>query len=139
MKTRLHNKYYTTAKMFMDDLHLIVDNAKLYNQKSSSYYKCADNIEKFFMARSVEIMKEYIVSSNKQVKGVAFLIRCFHLHQLHTAGIEHHAYSLSHRLRREIVTEEHTYNSVGSVSLRNLTPDAAIVRTILHGLSLHVQ
>ena len=64
MKTRLHNKYYTTAKMFMDDLHLIVNNAKLYNQKSSSYYKCADNIEKFFMARSVEIMKEYIVSSN---------------------------------------------------------------------------
>ena len=61
MKNRLHSKYYTNAKMFMDDLHLIVDNAKLYNPKSSAYYKCADNIEKFFMAKSVEIMKETLL------------------------------------------------------------------------------
>ena len=66
MKNRLHSKYYTNAKMFMDDLHLIVDNAKLYNPKSSAYYKCADNIEKFFMAKSVEIMKESLLCSQTE-------------------------------------------------------------------------
>lgn len=44
--------------MFLDDLHLIVNNAKTYNAKSTSYYKCADNIEKFFLARSAEILKD---------------------------------------------------------------------------------
>ena len=58
MKKRLAGKYYTDAKMFLDDLHLIVNNAKTYNAKSTSYYKCADNIEKFFFARSAEILKD---------------------------------------------------------------------------------
>ena len=58
MKKRLHAKYYTNARMFLDDLHLIVSNAKVYNKKTSQLYKCADNIEKFFMARSAEILKE---------------------------------------------------------------------------------
>ena len=58
MKTKLRDNYYKDAKMFLDDLKLIVSNCKTYNQKSSSYYKCADNIEKFFMARSAEILKE---------------------------------------------------------------------------------
>ena len=91
------------------------------------------------MARSVEIMKEFVVSSNQTSQSVVFLIRCFHLPQLHTAGIEHHTHRLSHGLRRKVVTEEHTNHSIGSVSLRNLTPNAAVVRTVLHGLSLHVQ
>ena len=56
--------------------------------------------------------------------------------QLHAAGVEHHADGLSHGLGREVVAEEHTDNSVASVSLGDLTPDAAVVRTVLHGLSL---
>ena len=63
-----------------------------------------------------------------------FLIRNLHLH---TAGVEHHTDGLSHGLRRQVVAEEHTHDSVGSVSLGDLSPDAAVARTVLHGLGLH--
>ena len=56
--------------------------------------------------------------------------------QLHTAGVEHHADGLSHGLRGEVVAEEHANDSVVSVSLGDLTPNAAVVRTVLHGLGL---
>ena len=58
MKKKLRNNFYTNAKLFLDDLHLIVSNCKKYNKKQSSYYKCADNIEKFFLARTAEILNE---------------------------------------------------------------------------------
>ena len=64
------------------------------------------------------------------------MIKRFCLHQLHTAGVEHHADGLSHGLRGEIVAEEHANDSVVSVSLGDLTPNAAVVRTVLHGLGL---
>ena len=35
------------------------------------------------------------------------------------------------------MAEEHTHDSVGSVSLGDLSPDAAVARTVLHGLGLH--
>lgn len=35
------------------------------------------------------------------------------------------------------MAEEHTHDSVGSVSLGDLSPDAAVARTVLHSLSLH--
>ena len=56
MKKRLRDNYYVNAKMFLDDLQLIVSNCKKYNPKASSYYKCADNIEKYFLARSAELL-----------------------------------------------------------------------------------
>ena len=56
---------------------------------------------------------------------------------LHTAGVEHHADGLSHGLRRQVVAEEHTHDSVGSVSLGDLSPNAAVARTVLHSLSLY--
>ena len=44
--------------MFLDDLQLIVSNAKKYNQKTTSYYKCADNIEKLIISRYRKILNQ---------------------------------------------------------------------------------
>ena len=58
MKKKLKDNVYTDEKMFLDDLKLIVSNAKTYNSKKTSYYKSADNIEKYFMSRWSEILNE---------------------------------------------------------------------------------
>ena len=58
MKTRLQQKYYKDEKMFLDDLQLIVSNAKKYNQKPTSYYKCADNIEKLIISHYRKILNQ---------------------------------------------------------------------------------
>ena len=57
MKSKLQNGLYTSPKSFLDDLHLITSNCKTFNTKQSSYFKCADNIEKFIQAHSGEILK----------------------------------------------------------------------------------
>ena len=58
MRKKLKDNVYTDEMMFLEDLKLIVSNSKTYNSKKTPYYKCADNIEKYFMSRWSEILNE---------------------------------------------------------------------------------
>ena len=40
--------YYVTKKLFMADMRRMVTNCRIYNEPDTEYYKCANNIEKFF-------------------------------------------------------------------------------------------
>lgn len=48
MDQRLNAHYYTTREQFERDVNLIVSNCKEYNDRSTSYYKCATVVEEMF-------------------------------------------------------------------------------------------
>ncbi|CAO2650870.1 Nn.00g091670.m01.CDS01 [Neocucurbitaria sp. VM-36] len=47
MEERLENGFYTTPKMLIDDLKLVFNNCRLYNDPSTIYVKCAAKMEKY--------------------------------------------------------------------------------------------
>ena len=47
MEHKLDNNQYETVEDFIDDCQLIFNNARLFNQEGSIYYKCANALEKF--------------------------------------------------------------------------------------------
>ncbi|KAH7393807.1 histone acetyltransferase GCN5 [Phaeosphaeria sp. MPI-PUGE-AT-0046c] len=47
MEERLENGSYTTPKLLIDDLKLIFNNCRLYNDPSTIYFKCAAKVEKY--------------------------------------------------------------------------------------------
>ncbi|KAK8798683.1 hypothetical protein WA158_007767 [Blastocystis sp. Blastoise] len=52
MRKRLNTRtYYTDLQLFIDDFKLIISNCKTYNTKTTSYYKCAEDLEKFFISK----------------------------------------------------------------------------------------
>ncbi len=54
MSKRLLSGYYSTVRLFVADARRILENCKLYNDKSTDYYKCAVIIEKFFASKMKE-------------------------------------------------------------------------------------
>jgi len=48
MERRLNSYYYTSRELFERDFALIVNNCRQYNDKSTSYYKCACVIEEAY-------------------------------------------------------------------------------------------
>ncbi|KAF1915921.1 histone acetyltransferase GCN5 [Ampelomyces quisqualis] len=47
MEERLEQGFYTTPKLFIDDLKLIFSNCHLYNDAATIYVKCAVKLEKY--------------------------------------------------------------------------------------------
>ncbi|KAF2031142.1 histone acetyltransferase GCN5 [Setomelanomma holmii] len=47
MEERLENGFYTTPKLLIDDLKLVFNNCRLYNDPSTIYVKCAAKLEKY--------------------------------------------------------------------------------------------
>ena len=46
-RVRSQDGYYKSKTMLRDDLMLMVNNCKLYNDEESAYYQCACSLEKF--------------------------------------------------------------------------------------------
>jgi histone acetyltransferase len=47
MEERLEQGFYTTPKLFIDDLKLIFSNCRSYNDAATIYFKCAVKLEKY--------------------------------------------------------------------------------------------
>ncbi len=48
IETRLEDNYYRTRDIFVSDLRLMFNNCRTYNHSSTPYYRCADNLERYF-------------------------------------------------------------------------------------------
>jgi len=48
MSTRLNTYYYKTKEMYVRDFNLVVANCKMYNQASTTYYRCAEVVDETF-------------------------------------------------------------------------------------------
>lgn len=51
MNKRLKNSYYVSKKLFIADMTRMMGNCRLYNEPETEYYKCANTLEKFFIAK----------------------------------------------------------------------------------------
>ena len=44
-------QYYRSKEMFMKDMKIMFDNCRTYNLPGTTYYKCADGLERFFLIK----------------------------------------------------------------------------------------
>ena len=51
MTERVHSGYYSCLRLFLADFRRIILNCRSYNERGTEYYKCAANLEKFFMTK----------------------------------------------------------------------------------------
>lgn len=54
MSEKLRAKLYTTKKSFIMDARKIFNNCRVYNAPDTEYYKCANQLERFFVAKMKE-------------------------------------------------------------------------------------
>jgi len=55
MAERLKNDYYTSKKLFHNDMIKIFNNCRTYNGPDTEYYKCANTVERFFSNKMKEL------------------------------------------------------------------------------------
>ncbi|XP_030568428.1 nucleosome-remodeling factor subunit NURF301 isoform X3 [Drosophila novamexicana] len=60
METKLESNTYTKLAEFIGDMTKIFDNCRYYNPKESSFYKCAEALESFFVQK-IKSFRENIV------------------------------------------------------------------------------
>lgn len=60
MEERINSRWYTTLSQFIGDMTKIFDNCRYYNPKESQFYKCAESLEAFFLAK-IKLFRENIV------------------------------------------------------------------------------
>lgn len=58
MQNKIENDKYEKFEDFVHDVRLISNNARIYNDKSTPYYKNANKLEKFFVSK-VKELQEY--------------------------------------------------------------------------------
>ena len=51
MGDRLKNRYYIHRKLFMADISRIFSNCRHYNEADTEYCKCANTLEKYYIAK----------------------------------------------------------------------------------------
>lgn len=49
------SRYYVTRRLFMADMARIFSNCRLYNSPDTEYYRCANNLERYFQTKMKEI------------------------------------------------------------------------------------
>lgn len=54
MGERLKNRYYTHRKLFMADMARMLANCRHYNEPDTEYCKCANSLERFYIAKMKE-------------------------------------------------------------------------------------
>ncbi|KAK6170523.1 hypothetical protein SNE40_018897 [Patella caerulea] len=54
MSDRLKNRYYCHKRLFIADMQRVFDNCRNYNDSDTEYYKCANIVERFFIAKMKE-------------------------------------------------------------------------------------
>lgn len=57
MEKKLNNYEYDSADKFHTDVMLVVNNCRTYNLPNTTYYRCADTIERFFNNLWADIIK----------------------------------------------------------------------------------
>ncbi|OAX44085.1 Bromodomain-containing protein [Rhizopogon vinicolor AM-OR11-026] len=57
MEHKLDTNQYSTLKVFLDDVQLVLDNCKLYNPETSIYHRNAVRLEKFTKEQCAEFAK----------------------------------------------------------------------------------
>ena len=45
---RIKDKYYNTREAFIRDVNKMFDNCRKYNEESSEYYQCAEQLQAYF-------------------------------------------------------------------------------------------
>ncbi|XP_013421892.1 histone acetyltransferase KAT2B-like [Lingula anatina] len=55
MSDRLRCRYYCHKRLFIADLTRIFTNCRTYNSPDTEYYKCANNLERFFQSKMKEV------------------------------------------------------------------------------------
>ena len=58
MQQRLDALYYVDKQLFIDDFRLMVSNCKSYNNPETTYYRCAETLEKIFDKKWEKEFKE---------------------------------------------------------------------------------
>ncbi|KAG7304888.1 hypothetical protein JYU34_010283 [Plutella xylostella] len=55
MGERLKARYYVSRRLFIADMTRIFTNCRLYNSPETEYYRCANNLEKYFQTKMKEV------------------------------------------------------------------------------------
>ncbi|KAL9904976.1 histone acetyltransferase KAT2A isoform X2 [Glossina fuscipes] len=55
MADRLKRGYYVTRRLFMADMAHIFSNCRFYNSPETEYYRCANNLERYFQTKMREL------------------------------------------------------------------------------------
>uniref|UniRef100_A0A1A9UTQ4 histone acetyltransferase n=1 Tax=Glossina austeni TaxID=7395 RepID=A0A1A9UTQ4_GLOAU len=55
MGDRLKKGYYVTRRLFMADMAHIFSNCRFYNSPETEYYRCANNLERYFQTKMREL------------------------------------------------------------------------------------
>ncbi|MPC09444.1 Histone acetyltransferase KAT2B [Portunus trituberculatus] len=55
MTERLKANYYVNARLFNADMLRIFKNCRFYNHPETEYYKCANNLEKYYINKMREL------------------------------------------------------------------------------------
>lgn len=61
IEENLNGNIYTKLSEFIGDMTKIFDNCRYYNPKDSSFYKCAEILESFFVQK-IKNFRECVVS-----------------------------------------------------------------------------
>ncbi|XP_022221729.2 nucleosome-remodeling factor subunit NURF301 isoform X3 [Drosophila obscura] len=64
METKLESKAYTKLADFIGDMTKIFDNCRYYNPKESSFYKCAEALESYFVQKLKSFRENVFGQSN---------------------------------------------------------------------------
>lgn len=51
MTERLEAGYYSCLRLFIADMRRVFANCKMYNERSTDYFRCAISLEKFFVTK----------------------------------------------------------------------------------------
>lgn len=61
IEDKLNNGVYSKLSEFIGDMTKIFDNCRYYNPKESSFYKCAETLESYFVQK-IKNFRESVVS-----------------------------------------------------------------------------
>ncbi|KAL6928699.1 histone acetyltransferase [Hanseniaspora valbyensis] len=78
VELKLENNKYETFEEFIADIRLIFNNCRTYNNETTSYYKYANKLEKFF-EQKVKDFPEYSHLLDKKKKNKALIFLSFFL------------------------------------------------------------
>lgn len=62
---KIATQVYTKLTEFIGDMTKIFDNCRFYNPKDTSFYKCADKLEAYFVQR-IKDFRDNLMNSQNQ-------------------------------------------------------------------------
>ena len=65
MESKLQKKSYTKLADYISDISKILDNCRFYNPKNSTYFRCADLLEQYFVSKIKDVRKKIVLGKRK--------------------------------------------------------------------------